>query len=224
MRKTLLHTFDAFVDRIIGRTGYRILAPFVLYVGSMIMLLLMGLCFAFLFMNYPSLKTRLVRRDMQRIVRALYQVDRYCHIETVTPGLHPLNFLTLPRPTERDFCGIELEFPKQWTGPYFSEVPVLDNTPYQLLKTEKGLFLVPGNGVRLPNGNVIGIDIVWHYTTEVAALAQQGGALWYDGIPLARHIPYGHYIKPRNPEEKIRRLNASLKEFASALSFACNGG
>ncbi len=46
---------------------------------------------------------------------------------------------------------------------------------------------MPGDGVKLPSGKVIGTDIVIHNSTDITALISTD--LQFDGAPLA--IPFG---------------------------------
>lgn len=46
--------------------------------------------------------------------------------------------------------------PQHWEGPYLQENLVIEGKEYQIIQTKKGYFIVPGDGVKLANGKVIG--------------------------------------------------------------------
>lgn len=50
--------------------------------------------------------------------------------------------------------------PQNWEGPYLSENLTMQGKEYQLIQTKKGYYIVPGDGVRLANGKIIGKSLI----------------------------------------------------------------
>ena len=53
---------------------------------------------------------------------------------------------------------------------------------------QNGYFITPGDGVRLPNGKVVGKDIVLDKKADIAAMARDEQALMFQGKPLAHKL------------------------------------
>ena len=69
------------------------------------------------------------------------------------------------------------------------------------MHTKKGYFIVPGTGVRLSNGKVIGKDIVLDEDADIEQMAADDQALRYRGKKLAARVPTGG-VKERIPLPK----------------------
>ncbi len=73
--------------------------------------------------------------------------------------------------------------------PYLRDNPMIDNKNIKLLKTQSGYYVVPGDGVKLPNGKIMGTDLVIDKSTNMQQLIAEGGDLNYKNRPLSTFIP-----------------------------------
>jgi hypothetical protein len=83
---------------------------------------------------------------------------------------------------------MDLEYPAKWKGPYVHQPLVSSGKEYQVVRTNKGYFVIPGDGVTLSNGKTIGKDIIITTKTDIAALAREPDALLSQNRPLAARI------------------------------------
>ncbi len=81
--------------------------------------------------------------------------------------------------------------PEKWEGPYLNRNLVFEGKEYQVVRTNKGYFITPGEGVTLPNGTTIGKDIVLNETSDIAAMSQDKQPLNYNHQALAVPIQVG---------------------------------
>ena len=57
-----------------------------------------------------------------------------------------------------------------------------------IINTDRGYFITPGDGVRLPNDKVIGTDIILNKEADVLAMMYDRSQLYYNGRPLAARM------------------------------------
>jgi hypothetical protein len=95
-----------------------------------------------------------------------------------------------------------LNHPDKWQGPYLTENPTVQGKYYQIVKTNKGYFIAPGNGVKLKNGKVIGKDIVLDKNADIAKMMTDPDLLQFKDKSLAASIEVSQE-KPLHPLEKF---------------------
>lgn len=79
--------------------------------------------------------------------------------------------------------------PKNWKGPYLKESLTIDGKEYQIVGTKKGYYIVPGEGVKLANGKVIGKTLLINSSSDIEAMLRDSNALLSNDKPLAALIP-----------------------------------
>src|SRR5579871_2309057 len=92
----------------------------------------------------------LINQEIQRLQRIFERIDDACTITGFDYQKNPINFLTIKK---SGFVGSEvgsmnLAHPEAWEGPYVQDNPVIQGQVYQLVVTNKGVFITPGNGVK----------------------------------------------------------------------------
>jgi hypothetical protein len=120
---------------------------------------------------------------------------------------------------------MSLAYPEKWAGPYLKENPSLEGIFYEFIKAHDGYFIVPGRGVTLPNGCVMGKDFIVNATTDVMPQLVQSGKLFYKGIMYGVHIQFkiGDWDSVlKSSEIKEKKVSKMLDEFNDALPFAHN--
>lgn len=220
--KYFLKKVDAYIDRFMAAYNYPSLERAIQYVGMGALVVLISLCTLHFVMRSPQWRVSVVQSDLHRIAKALRALDRDCFICDMRVGLHPVQILTRTHANQNSMY-IRLKNPEKWRGAYLEHVPTLQSKPYQLLKTNKSLFIVPGEGVTLPSGLTIGTDVEWHADTDVASLAAAGGPLFYKSGPVALEVLYGERAREESTgllPHAARQLSAWMAEFNQAMSFA----
>lgn len=79
---------------------------------------------------------------------------------------------------------MNLVWPEKWAGPYVQDNPTIQSKKYEILKTKKGYYILPGTGVQLSNGMVMGKDIVITPETDIEELINAEHGLFYNGKAL----------------------------------------
>lgn len=129
----------------------------------------------------------IMAEDIQRLAEIFERISVECTILSFDYPKNPINFLTIKA---GGFVGSEvgsmnLKHPEKWQGPYVQETPTMQGKAYQIISTAQGYFIVPGDGVKLPNGKVVGKDIVLDGNTNIYALMNDSQGLMFEGQPLA---------------------------------------
>ena len=73
--------------------------------------------------------------------------------------------------------------------------PSMQSKEYLVIRTKKGYFVTPGEGVKLPNGKVVGVDIKLDEHADIEAMMKDEKLLGYKGKALAAPL----VIKKRDP-------------------------
>lgn len=216
--------FDDYIDYLLGAMGHRLLIRSSQMIGSLIIVALTAICAAHFVMHTPLWHTRLIQGDLNRIAQAVHALDRDCGIKNMRTGRYPLMPLTQYAWPSGQLHGMSVARPENWRGPYLPKVIALQGKPYELLKTNSSLYVVPGNGVTLPSGAIIGDTFSWCANTDVNALSQSGGILFYQSAPLVRQVEYGAPTPVKVAASTLptpaQTLSNDLSEFAQALTFA----
>ena len=101
-----------------------------------------------------------------------------------------IDFLTVKSFLGSEVGPMNLIHPKKWAGPYLHDNPTFQEKLYQVVKAKDGYWVLPGQGVALTNGSVIGTDIIISPASDVAKLMQTG-LLMANDKPLAQKIMIG---------------------------------
>lgn len=147
-----------------------------------------------------SIFTFRVRKMRDRGVMLANDISRLAHIfQTIdaTAGIagfdfpkNEINFLNIKKD---GFVGSEvgsmnLMRPARWEGPYVNEVSSLQEQNYMVVRTNSGYFITPRDGVKLPNGKIIGTDIILDESSDIESLSKDNESLAFNGTPLAARI------------------------------------
>ena len=82
-------------------------------------------------------------------------------------------------------------YPNFWQGPYLKYNLMMQQEPYVIAKTLSGYYIIPGNGVTLNNGQILGKDIIIDKKTNMDKLLADSGALTSPSGLLAGKIQIG---------------------------------
>lgn len=153
--------------------------------------LLLSVTIFYLLKNTKQSFAEQMSSDVEQLATTFKKIDETAVILDFNSPKSVINFLNVKK---GGFAGSEvgpmnLVRPDKWQGPYFLDNPMIQNKEYQVVKTQAGYYIIPGDGVILPNGKVVGKDLIIENTTDISALTQEGNALNYQGRPLAAFIP-----------------------------------
>lgn len=146
----------------------------------------------FYFMNYTKQASAdQIISDIELLGNTFKKIDETAVILEFNSPKSTINFLNVKKD---GFVGSEvgpmnLVHPHKWNGPYLRDNPMIDNKEYQVIKTQSGYYVVPGDGVKLPNGKIMGTDLVIDKSTNMQQLIAEGGDLNYKNRPLGTFIP-----------------------------------
>lgn len=193
-------------------------------IAGICMVLMVALFFIKIIGERPYFMASIVHSDVKKIGLIIEKIDQNCKITAIAGGRTAVNFLTVKKFVGSVIGGLNLMDASKWAGQYVEVNPTIQQQFYDLVQAKDGCFVVPGIGVFLPNGYVVGKDFVITSETNVAPMMQAGGFLFYKGEPLAQRVnlKYVMSILPGSVGQKASTINAILQEFNQALPFAKN--
>jgi len=176
------------------------------------------------FYSRPRIVAAIIEDDIKLITLALEKIDARCNILTIEDTHNEIDFLNTKSFSGSQVGPISLAYPKKWEGPYLRISPTLQEKFYEIVKAKDGVFVMPGRGVRLPNGLVVGKDFNVDREAEVLKLAGKGGPLSYEDKKFASKLIFkiGDWDSWHLKEETVKDINRMLKEFNEAMPFTCN--
>lgn len=157
--------------------------------AGFIIIVLAGTLFIFL-RGSKTIVDDVAGRDIVTLKQIFTRINDKCSIISFDYEKNVVDFLTVKAFVGSEVGTMNLAYAKNWEGPYIADNPEIGGIYYQIVKTAKGYFLTPGDGVKLSNGKVVGKDIVLSYDSDIEALATKPDAfLGYNRLPLAAKIP-----------------------------------
>lgn len=133
--------------------------------------------------------TNVITQDLKTLQDIFKRIDESCTIMSFDAPITPINYLNVRSFEGSEIGAMNIVYPAQWQGPYLEENLTVQGLEYQIVRTKKGHFITPGNGVVLPTGKELGKDIVLNENSDIAQMAQQEGVLMYKGTSLAVELP-----------------------------------
>ncbi len=132
----------------------------------------------------------LLAQDIQYLADVFKEINETAGIAGFDFQKNEINFLNIKK---NGFVGSEvgsmnLVDPQKWQGPYIRPISQLQEQNYMIVRTKDGYFITPRDGVTLPNGKVIGTDVVLDENTNIIQLMQPDGPLWHEGNALAAPV------------------------------------
>ncbi len=130
-------------------------------------------------------------RDILKLKQVFESIDRDCQILGFDYQKNPINFLNVGSFAGSEVGPMNLTHPERWQGPYLNNNLTVQDKEYQVVRTAKGYFIAPGDGVTLSSGKVIGKDLVLDENTNIPALICDNQDLTFEGKPLAAQLKLG---------------------------------
>ena len=151
-----------------------------------------------------------ITEQLSQLVATFGRIDDQCKILGFDLEKTPINFLNVKNFAGSEVGSMNLARPDKWQGPYLETNPTVEGKYYYILKTKKAYYIVPGDGVHLEDGKVLGKDIIITSQTDIEGLMKREESLTYKGHPL---------IVPLTLEQKDHLL-AKLQVEAYGASLA----
>lgn len=123
--------------------------------------------------------------DVARLQTIFAAIDKDCTITGFDHEKNYIDFLTVKSFVSNEVGSVKLMFPEKWNGPYLPQNPTIQSKKYEIVEAQYGYYIVPGTGVRLGNGKVMGHDIIITKETDIDSLLNEKAGLEYKGKPLA---------------------------------------
>jgi len=176
------------------------------------------------FYNKPYFRAVIIAKDLGKITHVLGRIDSDCSILEIENVQNYVDFLNVEKFAGSEVGCLNLAYPKNWKGPYLMDNPTFQGKPYQIVKTREGVFVLPGNGVKLPNGFVVGKDFTISYDSSIPKMMLRGGPLNYNGQPLAVKLKFriGDWKTRELKQEEMEEISSVLEEFSAAMPFTHN--
>ncbi len=105
--------------------------------------------------------------------------------------------------------------PEQWKGPYLKENLTIAGKEYEIVATKKGYFIVPGDGVKLANGKIVGKTLPITSDSDIEAMMRDPQALLSKNGPLAAHLSTFKDDTSESPASSSVRRDLSVEETGS---------
>lgn len=125
--------------------------------------------------------------DVKKLSVIFDRINTKCVILGFDEQQNVINFLTIEKFVGSEVGSMNLAYPDKWEGPYVGNNLELQGKEYMIVKTKQGYFITPGNGVKLPNGAVIGKDLILDENADIEGLIAQR-KLSFRGRALAVRI------------------------------------
>jgi hypothetical protein len=220
----MIERIDARVDRSFGVVFIKIARHFTLF-SSVLLVMLLGLFLFKVVYHRAYYLASVIEQDVTRVAQILASIDKDCGILSVNGERTAVNFLNVKSFLGTSVGGLNLAYPNKWRGPYLTVNPTYQQQFYELVQTAEGLFIVPGAGVKLPNGLVMGRDVPMGFDVSVKKMLAQGGAL-NNGkgvFGLQLNFKVGEWDpKVKASKTTLDHVNYLLNEFNQAMPFTKN--
>jgi len=156
-------------------------------------LLLVGVSLYRFFYQAKTASDQIIAREVLTLVDIFKRIDKKCKIIDFDYQKNRINFLNIKSIDENssEFGPMNVAFPRNWEGPYVADNPTIQGKDYQIVRTKKGYFITPGDGVVLSNGKVVGKDLKLDEDADIPKMMVDKNGLNYKGKALAAPLTVG---------------------------------
>jgi len=158
---------------------------------GIIFLGLLGIALYKMFYESRTYSDVVISQHVIELAKIFKRIDDKCKIIDFDYQKNPINFLNVVKFVSSEIGPMNLTYPKNWEGPYVKDNYNVQKREYQIVKTKKGYFITPGDGVRLSSGKIVGKDIILDEDADISQMMMHGGDLNFKGRALAAPLPIG---------------------------------
>jgi len=173
-------------------------------------LLLVGVALFRLFYQARTIADEMITKEVVQLVDIFKKIDKRCKIISFDYQKNNINFLNVKSFVGSEVGPMNLAYPENWEGPYLDDNLNIQGKEYQIVRTKKGYFITPGEGVVLANRKIVGKDIILDEDADIAAMMLDGQALNFKGKALAAPLPVGVSAFGKVALENIVRASDGL--------------
>ena len=156
---------------------------------SLLLLLLFGISLITFWYQTKINTEIIITDDVATLATIFKKINKACTIiDFKYQQQNYIDFLNVISFKGSEIGTMNLKYPKKWRGPYLRDNPTVQGKHYQIVRTNQGYFIAPGNGVKLKNGAVIGKDIILDMNADIFAMMKNPAQLNFQGKPLAVHL------------------------------------
>lgn len=164
---------------------------------------------AFILLRRPFINAdNSIHQDIQKLQLIFQEIQHDCYIYNFLHDKNYIDFLNVKSFVGREVGSMQLNFPQNWKGPYLDENLRVQNILYMILKNKQGYFIVPGDGVQLSNGIVIGKDLILDQNSDMKAIINNPKQLSSNAGILAAEIKIGTEFIKTMLDGNVELLNA----------------
>ena len=178
-------------------------------ISALLLLILLGIAIRRLLREERIINDQIIVEHVAQLSAIFKKIDQRCRITDFDHNKNYIDFLNVKSFVGSGVGAMDLAFPDQWEGPYLQENPTIQGKKYMIVKTKKGYFIVPGDGVKLANGKTMGHDIVIHNDTNIEALTHDPHGLSYEGQALAAPVNMSQKILGLAVADQMINLDAA---------------
>ncbi len=136
-----------------------------------------------------SANDELIAQQVVQLQQIFKRINDSCKITAFRHKKDHLDFLNVISFAGTVVGPMNLLEPQHWEGPYLEESLTVGGVEYQIVGTKSGYFIVPGDGVKLANGLVIGKTLMVTPQSNIERMMRDPQALMSNNKPLAAKIP-----------------------------------
>lgn len=130
-----------------------------------------------------------IANDIEMLHNIFLSIDKDCEITSIMHDRSYVDFLAIKEFAGNQVGALQLRRAEKWQGPYVEKNPTVQGKMYELVKVKSGYVIVPGTGVTLANGKVMGKDIVLNDSTDIEPYLTPSAGLEFKGRLLAARLP-----------------------------------
>lgn len=145
-----------------------------MFFSAVLLLLLLVLSLATYWRQTATYRDNLIAEHIRILSDVFKKIDEQCGIIDFEHQRNYIDFLTVESFVGSEIGSMNLRYPQHWQGPYLDDNPTIQEKYYEIRSTHKGYFIVPGEGVELTNGKVIGKDIIFTKDSDIEEFIKEG--------------------------------------------------
>lgn len=158
------------------------------FLASTILLLLFLIAFFSLWHEAQRAPEQVMTEHIQKLAEIFDTIHKQYVIIGFDHAKNYIDFLNVNSFEGSQIGSMNLAYPHLWKTAFLKDNFTMQEKQYQVIKTKNGYFIVPGAGVRLSNGLIMGKDIIIDEQTDITPLLLKDGPLQFQGKPLAAPI------------------------------------
>lgn len=137
------------------------------------------------FISIKNTDADIIKADIKKLSEVFNQIEKDCKIIDFENEKSIINFLNVKSFEGSQVGPVNLKHPEKWKGPYLKQNPTIQGKDYMVVRTRLGYYIMPSEGVKLPNGKIIGKDIKIDEKSDIQKMMADNNALSFKGQPLA---------------------------------------